>query len=220
MTLRVSIGGQLYAGVLAIFRSLHALGGFEDGLADTHVGAAAAHVAAETVLYVVQGGVGVFGEEALSGHDEARGAVSALLGVVIDEGGGDGVADGETFDGLDVAALGIDGEHVTGVDTLACKQDGAGSTDATIADLLGAGVVEAIAQRVEQGDRGLDRKVDGFAVDVEGDGDGAGADDSGGGGGGLGISFEEARSHSARADAHATEESAAGNGVLGFRVFG
>src|ERR1017187_8176582 len=140
MTLRVSIGGQLYAGVLAIFRSLHALGGFEDGLADTHVGAAAAQVAAEAVLHVVHGGVGVFGEEALGGHDEARGAVSALLGVVVDEGGGDGVADGETFDGLDVAALGIDGEHVTGVDTLAGEEDGAGSTGTAVADPFGAGV--------------------------------------------------------------------------------
>ena len=37
-------------------------------------------------------------------------------------------------------------------------------------------IVEMIAQCVEQRDAGLDRKVDGFAVDVEGDGDGPGAE--------------------------------------------
>src|ERR1019366_4630211 len=115
----------------------------------------------------------------------------------------------ETLDGLDIAALRVDGQNATCVDALAGQDDGAGSTGAAVADLLGAGVVEVIAQRVEQGDAGLDGEVDGFAVDIEGDG----------GGGGLGFSFEEARSQSARTDAHAAEESAAGDGVLGFRVF-
>ena len=76
-----------------------------------------------------------------------------------------------------------------------------------------------IAQRVEQRDAGLDGEVDGFAVDVEGDGDRAGSDDIGGGRRGLGFSFEQARSHSARTDADAAEKSAAGDSVLGFRVF-
>ena len=93
-----------------------------------------------------------------------------------------GLLTGEAFDGLDVAALRIDGEDGAGVDALAVEDDGAGSTGAAVADLLGAGVIQVIAQRVEQRDAGLDGEVDGLAVDVEGDGDGAGSDDIGGGG--------------------------------------
>ena len=62
--------------------------------------------------------------------------------------------------------------------------------------------------------RGSTVRLTGFAVDVQGDGDGAGSDDIGGGGRGLGFSFEQACSHGARTDAHAAEESAAGDRVL------
>ena len=108
---------------------------------------------------------------------------------------------------------------VQAVDALAVDDDGAGAAGAAVADPLGAGEIEVIAQRVEQGDARLDGEVDGFAVDVERDGDRAGSDDIGGGRRGLGFSFEEACSHGARTDAHAAEKSAAGDSVLGFRVF-
>src|SRR5262249_46302237 len=121
----------------------------------------------------------------------------------IDEGVRDGVVDGQTFDGLDVAALRIDGEDGARVDALAAEDDGASSTGAAVADLLRAGVVQVIAQGGEQRDARLAGEVDGFAVDVEGNGDGAGSHDIGGGGRGLGFPFEEACSHSARSDAYA-----------------
>ena len=60
-----------------------------DGLADAHVGTAAAEIAAESLLHILHRSDWDVVQEAFRGHDEARRAVAALLGVVVDEGGDD-----------------------------------------------------------------------------------------------------------------------------------
>src|SRR5689334_7681316 len=92
-------------------------------------------------------------EESLRGHDEARRAVSALLGVMIDEGGGHrmrlrGRAD--AFDGMNFLALRIDGEDSAAVDHLPAEDDRAGAAGGAVADALGAGHIEAVAKRVAE----------------------------------------------------------------------
>src|SRR5262245_53557995 len=83
----------------------------------------------------------------------------------------------EPFDGLDRAALGLDGEHAAGIDRPAVEDHGAGAAGAAVADLLGAGQVEMVAQGVEQGDPRLEPGLKGLAVDLEGHRDRAGSDD-------------------------------------------
>src|SRR5690606_6529280 len=83
ITRRLDISGQRYSG---IGPSFHRLGRFEHGLADSHIGAAAAKVAAEAVLDLLVGRIGIAVEKRLRRDDEARRAVAALLGVVVDEG--------------------------------------------------------------------------------------------------------------------------------------
>ena len=58
--------------------------------------------------------------------------------------------------GLDLLALGFEGEHGAGVDRLAVEHDGAGAAGAAVADALAAGDVEVVAQGVEQRDARLD----------------------------------------------------------------
>ena len=150
----------------------------ESGFADADVGATAAKVAAETLFDIGLGAVGVAFDEALDGHDETGGAVPALLAIVFDEGGGNGVelAGGcDAFDGLDVAALGIDGEDGAAVHSFAVDNHGAGSAGAAVADALGSRDAGVIAEGVEQGDAGFDGELGGFAVEAQGDGHCVGA---------------------------------------------
>src|SRR5436309_8478495 len=63
----------------------------EHGLAHAGVGAAAAEVAGQAVVDVLERGIGIAVEERLGGHDEAGGAETALLGVVLHERGLEGI---------------------------------------------------------------------------------------------------------------------------------
>ncbi len=81
----------------------------------------------------------------------------------------------DAFDGLDFLALRVNGEHGATVDHLAIHDDGAGAASAAIADALGAGEIEAIAQSVAQRDTRLDGEVLILTVDLECDGNRAGA---------------------------------------------
>src|SRR5882724_10428071 len=156
-------------------------------------------------------------EEPLGRHHESRSAVPALLRIVIDERRRHGMqfaALRDAFDGLDVLALGFDSQHGAAVDHLAVHNDGAGPASRTIADLFGAGVIEAVAQRVDERDAGLDVQVVWLAVDFERHRHRSWT--------GYVSSrrcmrrgFQKAASQRARADAHATYETAARESVPG-----
>src|SRR5688572_27620336 len=118
---------------------------------------------------LVEARVGVAVEQGLRGHDEAGRAETALLGVVLDECSLERMElarPAAPLDGLDGPALGLDGEHGAGVDGLAFEEDGAGAAGAAVADLLGAGEVEVVAQGVEQGDPGLESGLARLAIDL------------------------------------------------------
>ena len=66
-------------------------------------------------------------------------------------------------------ALGVDGEHGAAIDGLAVHDDGAGAAGAAVADALGAGQAEPVAQGVEQRDARLDRELVRLAIDLESD---------------------------------------------------
>ncbi len=106
------------------------------------------------------------------GADLAGGAVAALEGVVLEEGGLDGAegfAVGEAFDGGDFGAAGGDGEGEAGVDAAAVDENGAGSALAVVAAFLAASEVEVLAQGVEERGAGVERKSVRGAVDLEGE---------------------------------------------------
>ncbi len=81
----------------------------------------------------------------------------------------------EAFDGFDLLALRVDGEHGAAIHHLFVDDDGAGAAGAAVADALGAGQIELIAQGVEQSGARLDRGFVTPAVDVERDGDRVGS---------------------------------------------
>ena len=101
-----------------------------------------------------------------------------------------------------------------GVDALAVHDHRAGAAGAAVADPLGAGHVEMIAQRVEQRDARLDRQAYGFAVDLEGDRDRAGTGEICAARRGLRLRLSSRPVPSGAAtDAHAADKSAAGKPV-------
>ena len=119
--------------------------------------------------------VGVLVEEGLAGGDEAGRAVAAHQAVVLVEGVGHALLAGvEALQGLDRLALARDGQRGAGVDRVAVDDRRAGAAARAIADPLGAGHVEPVAQRVEQRAPRLDRARAILAVDLERDLDRAG----------------------------------------------
>ena len=96
-------------------------------------------------------------QKSLGRHDEARRAITALLAVVVHEGCRDrmGLAVRNAFDGLDVLALRVDGQDGAAVHGFAVDDDGAGAAGGPVAHALGAGQIQMIAQRVEQGNARL-----------------------------------------------------------------
>ena len=141
-----------------------------DRAANSGIGPAAANVAAEFVKEIVGSGVGVLVEHRLAGHDEAGSAEAALRCVVVDKGLLDGMQLAvfhQGFDGRDLFSLALDGEHRASVDGLVVEQDRAGAALSFVADALGAGDVERIAQGVEQRNPWFQAGLVGLAVDVE-----------------------------------------------------
>ena len=89
---------------------------------------------------------------------------------MLDEGGDDLVdvlTGGQTFDGRHLFALALDREAGTGEDRLAIDDDGAGTAVGGVADMLGAGEAQVVAERVEQGDPRLDLQGVVGPVDVQ-----------------------------------------------------
>ncbi len=86
-------------------------------------------------------------------HDHARRAVSALQAVIVAERRlhrVQFVAPGDTFDGGDVGACGLSGQHSAGFHRPAVDMHDAGAALAGIAADMGAGQVEMLAQQMDQ----------------------------------------------------------------------
>ncbi len=107
--------------------------------------------------------------------------------------------------------LGVQGQHHAGVDRLAVAEHGAGAALGPVADLLGAGEVELVAEDVEQGPAGLDVHPEGAAIDPQLDGEGLMAfhllvDLQ------LGVAHLGGDDHGGGAGAHSLQEAPAGKG--------
>jgi len=100
----------------------------------------------------------MFIQKCLARHYEARCAKTALLGVVIDKGGHDGVELAivrEPFDSHNFVSLGLYGEQVTRIDRFAVQNDRARAANPAIAHLFGPRKVQVIPQSIEQRDAWL-----------------------------------------------------------------
>ena len=77
-------------------------------------------------------GIGIALEQLLDCHDHAGRTEAALQAMLVPEGFLDRVqiaVCGESFNGEDVAAVRLDGEHGAGFDRLAVHHDGAGAAN-------------------------------------------------------------------------------------------
>ena len=120
--------------------------------------------------------VGVLLEQPGRLHDHARRAEPALEAVLVPERlleRVEGGAVGHAFDGLDLATVGLDGEHRARLGAGAIDMDGAGAAVARVAADMRAGQPEVVAQEMDEQESRLDvRLVDGA---VDGDRDVLGA---------------------------------------------
>ena len=123
------------------------------GLLDLRVARAAAEIAGHGGVDLLARGMGVAVEQRLGRHDHSGRAVAALDGAGVDKrllqrvrlvGGAD------ALDGLDCAAVRLDGEHTARVDRAPVHDDRAGAAFAKVTALLRARQVRALAQHVQK----------------------------------------------------------------------
>src|SRR5207248_5342259 len=133
-------------------RSLLHLGGRRAHcLQDVLVARAAAKVGREDLPEVRVADVRLGLEHAGGQHQEARRAEAALQAVVLPERllqRMERLALREAFDGADLRALRLHGEHEAGTDRLAVHQHGAGAAHAVLAAEMRAGQPAVFAQRI------------------------------------------------------------------------
>jgi hypothetical protein len=123
-----------------------------NGRDDVGVGSPAADVAAHQLLHIRVGRAAVLLEKGDRGHDLARGTVTALVAIVLDERclhGMQVAGLAQAFNGGDLVALVHDGQREAGVDAAAVHVDGTGSALAVVTAFLGAGETDGLAQAVE-----------------------------------------------------------------------
>lgn len=129
------------------------LGSRDDGLLDLRVARAAAEVAGHGGVDLLARGMGIAVKQRLGRHDHSGRAVAALDGAGVDKrllqrvrlvGGAD------ALDGLDRAAVRLDGEHTARVDRAPVHDDRAGAAFAKVTALLRARQVRALAQHVQK----------------------------------------------------------------------
>ena len=119
-------------------------------------------------------GCGIAFEDLFRNHDHAGRAEAALEGVLVPEGFLHGVqfavGGGEAFDGEDLRAIGLDGEHAAALDGLAVDFDGAGAAEGGFAAHVRAGEPDDFAEVVDQQEARLHFVSVAVAVDGHGDG--------------------------------------------------
>ena len=129
------------------------LGGVRNGVEDIPVARAAAEIPAQVILDLRACRSRVLGQQRFGGENEPRCAKPALDRHTIDERLLDRVEPvrtRQTFDRLDLPAVGLVGERAARAHGRAVEEDGAGATDLRVARTLGAGQPEIVAQDIEQ----------------------------------------------------------------------
>jgi len=124
-----------------------------DGLDDALVAAAAAQVAPEGLLDLVDRRARVAVDERLGGHHHARGAVATLDGSASHECPLQGVQRSvplETLHGFDLGAVDGDGQHQARLDGLAVEDDRARAAVSEVAPPLGPSEAQMLTQHLEQ----------------------------------------------------------------------
>ena len=136
--------------------------GQRNALDDLLVAGAAADIAANGVLNLLLGGLGVLGDERRTRHDHAGDAKAALHGAHGAKGVHKGLAHvlGQALDGHDVATGGKSGGQHARLDGCTVHMDGAGATSTFGAAVLGGMDMQVVAQVAQQrfvlGRRALD----------------------------------------------------------------
>ncbi len=158
-------GGDVVSDAFAVFDVFDvAFAG--NGVVDGAIAGAAAQVAFHRARQI--GALRLI--ERSGGHDHAGGAEAALETLRVEKGALHRmqlVALSKPFDGCDLAAVGAEGRHQTGMHRLAIEIDGAGAAIAGVAAFLDAEMAE-LAQEGAQALSGGRRVGEGLAVDGEG----------------------------------------------------
>src|SRR5262249_55618601 len=131
------------------------LGGGElNGLDDVLITGAAAEIPGDAETDLVLARIWVLLEQAIGTHDHARRAVAALQPVHFAEAFLQrvqrAVGRGHAFDGEEIAALRLHGEHGAGFDRSAVEIDRAGAAMAGVAADMRAGQVQVFAQEMDE----------------------------------------------------------------------
>ena len=123
-----------------------------NALDNLFVAGATADIAANGVLDLFLGGLGVLGDERRTRHDHAWDTKTALHGAHGAKGVHKGLAHvlGQALDGHDVAAGGKGGGQYAGLDGRTVHMDGAGTAGALGAAVLGGMDVQVVAQVAQQ----------------------------------------------------------------------
>ena len=126
--------------------------GQRDALDNLFVAGAAADVAADGVLDLLLGGLGILGDERRTRHDHAGDAKAALHGAHGAKSVHKGFAHvlGQALDGHNVAAGGKSGGQYARLDGRTVHMDGAGAAGALGAAVLGGVNVQVVAQIAQQ----------------------------------------------------------------------
>ena len=126
--------------------------GQRNALDNLFVAGAAADVAADGVLDLLLGGLGVLGDERCTRHDHAGDAKTALHGAHGTKGVHKGLAHvlGQALDSHDVATGGKSSGQYARLDGRAVHMDGAGAAGALGAAVLGGMDVQVVAQVAQQ----------------------------------------------------------------------
>src|SRR5437899_580387 len=138
------------------------------GLDDVDVAGAPAEVARDRVADFVVLGVPALLEEGVAGQHHPRRAEATLQAVLLHEAFLDGMELAvllQPFDGGDVAAVGLHGQHRARLHGHAVEEDGAGAAVRGVAADVGAGEPEALAQQVDEQQARLHLCFEGRAVD-------------------------------------------------------
>src|SRR5438552_7526988 len=145
-------------------------GGLLDGIDDVRVAGAAAQVPAQSFGNLLAARDGARRQQVNARHDHARRAVAALQAMTIPESllqRMQMTVARQAFDGGDVGAVRLHGEHRARLHRLAVDEDGTGAANARLAANVRPGQTARIAQIVHEQDTRLDGVIAWGVVDAE-----------------------------------------------------